>query len=197
MIGHAPDWRRIVAMLVEDDRRAAFAMAVLGTTRADVEARLGERRATRALHALLEVDLVAEDAEGALTADGAIFHDLLHGSATARARRGPERFLRGGRLEQYPANASDRRAVLALLLDRTIRPGEVLDEHAVNERLAQVVDDVALLRRSLVDAGLLERTRSGSEYARPADEVPVDARGAGAPAADSPAPDHRTGVRSA
>ncbi|GLI27175.1 hypothetical protein ARHIZOSPH14_14170 [Agromyces rhizosphaerae] len=180
MIVGSPDWRRVVAMLVEDDRRAAFAMAVLGSTRAEVEARLGERRATRALRALAEVALVAEDADGVLSADGAVFHDLLHGSATARATKGPERFLRGGRIAQYPANSSDRRALLELIVDRAIGTNEVLDERGVNERLAEFTDDVALLRRSLVDAALLERTRSGSEYARPAADVPGDARQAGA-----------------
>ncbi|BDZ64711.1 DUF2087 domain-containing protein [Agromyces mangrovi Wang et al. 2018] len=192
MIVGSPDWRRVVAMLVEDDRRTAFAMAVLGTTRAEVEARLGGRRAGRALHALAEVALVTEDADGVLSADGAVFHDLLHGSATARATRGPERFLRGGRIAQYPAGADDRRALLELVVDRAIGTGEVLDEGRVNERLGDFTDDVAMLRRALVDAGLLERTRSGSEYARPDADVPGDARTAGAEVADAAPTDPAT-----
>jgi hypothetical protein len=41
-----------------------------------------------------------------------------------------------------------------------------MSEQETNERLAAFTDDVAALRRFLVDGGLLERTPSGSEYAR-------------------------------
>ena len=43
-------------------------------------------------------------------------------------------------------------------------------ERQVNERLLNYADDVVLLRRYLVDFGLLERTASGSSYRRPAGE---------------------------
>ncbi len=45
-------------------------------------------------------------------------------------------------------------------------PGEILTERAVNDRLAAIVDDVAAMRRYLVDAGLLERSRDGGAYSR-------------------------------
>jgi hypothetical protein len=41
----------------------------------------------------------------------------------------------------------------------------VLSEKELNERLEPFSSDVAVLRRHLVDHGLVERTRSGSEYA--------------------------------
>lgn len=53
------------------------------------------------------------------------------------------------------------------VVERAFGAEEVLDESDTNERLARFTGDVAALRRYLVDAGLLERTRSGSEYARP------------------------------
>jgi hypothetical protein len=62
---------------------------------------------------------------------------------------------------------SDRwRGVVAALLD----PDGVLTEKEVNERLASFADDVAVLRRHLVDVKFLERTRSGSEYARTSED---------------------------
>ncbi|QKJ21194.1 DUF2087 domain-containing protein [Microbacterium hominis] len=51
---------------------------------------------------------------------------------------------------------------------------DVLTERELDERLASVTDDVALIRRHLVDHRELERTRSGSEHAHPADAVPED-----------------------
>ncbi|WP_254359271.1 DUF2087 domain-containing protein [Microbacterium hominis] len=50
----------------------------------------------------------------------------------------------------------------------------MLTERELDERLASVTDDVALIRRHLVDHRELERTRSGSEHAHPADAVPED-----------------------
>jgi hypothetical protein len=40
----------------------------------------------------------------------------------------------------------------------------------MNERLLSYTDDVVLLRRYLVDYGLLQRTASWSSYSRPAAE---------------------------
>lgn len=44
-------------------------------------------------------------------------------------------------------------------------PGETLAEHDVNGRLLPYSEDVAVLRRYLVDASLLERRVDGSQYA--------------------------------
>ena len=46
-----------------------------------------------------------------------------------------------------------------------LRQGEVVTERVITERLAAYADDSASLRRYLVDAGLVERTSTGSEYA--------------------------------
>ena len=43
---------------------------------------------------------------------------------------------------------------------------EVVTERELTERLAPFGPDTAALRRAMVDAEVLERTRSGSEYAR-------------------------------
>lgn len=48
---------------------------------------------------------------------------------------------------------------------RVLAPGETVSEAVLNGRLRVLADDTALLRRYLVDAGLVERRQDGSEYA--------------------------------
>lgn len=82
------------------------------------------------------------------------------------------RFLdAAGRIDRYPAAHGERRDLLRWVAERTIGADEVLAEDEVNERLLPYAPDgdVAVLRRHLVDHELLERTPSGSQYARVAD----------------------------
>jgi DNA-binding CsgD family transcriptional regulator len=104
-------------------------------------------------------------------------------SAPPRARRAaPEagqdeadRFFRDGRLTVLPARAQKRRAVMrriAALFD----PGRAYAEREVRELLTQVWPDYALVRRALVDDGLLRRTADGRSYwrvAEPASPEPI------------------------
>jgi hypothetical protein len=94
-----------------------------------------------------------------------VFAEVLAAAPVPPQPTGPERFLRDGRIDRYPAAQGERAELLALVASRAFRPREVLGEAEVNERLASFCDDVAVLRRYLVDFGLLVRTRSGSEYA--------------------------------
>jgi hypothetical protein len=66
------------------------------------------------------------------------------------------RYVRDGRLRQYPARNSARALVLAWLAEQ-FTPGTLYTEAEVNERLADHAVDHATLRRYLVDAGMLER----------------------------------------
>ncbi|MFH6780105.1 DUF2087 domain-containing protein, partial [Clavibacter michiganensis] len=81
-----------------------------------------------------------------------------------------ERFLRDGRIAQWPAGPADLDDLLRHVVAQVLDPDEVLDERTLAARLLRLTDDHALLRRHLVDAGLVLRTRSGSEYARVTDE---------------------------
>lgn len=86
-----------------------------------------------------------------------------------RRGAGVERFLDAtGRIDRYPVKDADRLDLWRWVAERALPRGEVWTEKQINERLAALAPggDVAVLRRHLVDAGLLERTRSGSEYAR-------------------------------
>jgi hypothetical protein len=163
-----PHWRRLVAALANRDARTAYAQIVLGAKLPDVLADLSDRRRDRALAALLESGLVEPtSAADELEASEAIFRNLLAQQPRRQAQTGMARFMRLGKIERYPANMAERRELLAWIAGETFEPGEHLTEKQVNERLLSYTDDVVLLRRYLIDLGLLERTPSGSSYSRP------------------------------
>ena len=87
-------------------------------------------------------------------------------STGIRPRTGPERFLdRHGRIEKYPVRDADLRELLGAVVSRVLSPGEVLTEPEINDRIRPIADDIAFVRRALVDHELVERTPSGTEYA--------------------------------
>ena len=67
-------------------------------------------------------------------------------------------FFDGTRLRQIPASRKKRVIVLRRLLER-FAPGRAYPEAEVNELLRQAHDDVATLRRELVDYGFMVRDR--------------------------------------
>jgi hypothetical protein len=74
-----------------------------------------------------------------------------------------------GRLVSMPAKPS-RRLLLLAHIAADLPVGVELDEFAVNQTLRRYDDDVAMLRRYLVDTGLLLRPRPGT-YLRPAEQA--------------------------
>jgi hypothetical protein len=140
--------------------------ALVATGEAD--AGLSPSRTRRALELLERVGLVRRTGD-AVEADDAVFRTLLAASAASRPKAtGVERFLRpDGRIDRFPSSADDREALLRTIADAVLAEGEVVGERTLTERLAERSDDPVALRRYLVDAGLVVRTRSGSEYARP------------------------------
>ena len=67
-------------------------------------------------------------------------------------------FFDGPRLRQIPASRKKRVMVLRRLLDR-FAPGRAYPESEVNDLLREAHDDVATLRRELVDYGFMVRDR--------------------------------------
>jgi hypothetical protein len=152
-------WRGVVAALTNPDLRAVLAEAMTGPP-------LPEARRRRAIARLIDLGLVAETAAGELEFDDAAVRGILAENPTTKPS-GPQRFLDAeGRIDRYPAQQGERDELLRWIADRAFREGEVLSETEINRRLEPFTGDVAVLRRHLVDAALLERTRSGSEYAR-------------------------------
>ncbi|AXJ09371.1 DUF2087 domain-containing protein [Arthrobacter sp. PM3] len=162
-----PHWRRVVATLADTDARTVYAQVVLGVGLPDVLPGLNDQRRARAIAALIESGLVERRADNELEAPEAIFRELLKQQPRRQAQTGLDRFMRLGKIERYPANLKERRELLAWIVSDAIEPGERLTERQVNERLLSYSDDVVMLRRYMVDFGLLERTPSGSSYSRP------------------------------
>jgi DNA-binding transcriptional ArsR family regulator len=69
-----------------------------------------------------------------------------------------------GRLTSLPPTLSERAQQMAELFARFIAVDGVLSEAEVNDRIAGAADDVAAVRRMLVESGWLERDRAGTSY---------------------------------
>ncbi|MBC7402607.1 MAG: DUF2087 domain-containing protein [Microbacteriaceae bacterium] len=147
------DWRRIIAALANPDRRAVWAAAVLVTS-----ADLSDAKCAKAVNALRDAGLLDQDGN-AVTA---VFNELLAIEPEVR-REGIDRFIMNGRIEQYPAKPSLRLELLEWVAG-ALPTGQGMTERELGDRLALVADDVVALRRYLVDAGTLVRTRDGAVY---------------------------------
>lgn len=145
-------WRRAAAALADPQRRAVYAELVLGLPGTPGRAR------DRIVAGLVDAGLVTED--GAPTD---LFGRLL-AETPAERREGVDRWLRDGRIEQYPAGAADRDELLGWVASRL--PDGEFGERVFTQQLAAVSDDPVALRRYLVDAGLVERAADGSRYRR-------------------------------
>jgi hypothetical protein len=143
-------WRRVVAALANEQRRAVYAEAVLGLPGEPSRAR------AKALRALTDAGLL--DADGAPTD---VLSRLL-AEEPAERPRGVDRWLRGGRIDQWPSREDDRAELLGWAAAQL--PAGELDERTVTDELAALTGDPVALRRALVDAGLLTRTADGSRY---------------------------------
>lgn len=137
---------------------------------------LDGRAVTLALHRLTEGGLVEQGADGTLVVLGAAFKLAARRSAEAapagddpgaghddEAAKVLRTFVRDGRLVQLPTQQSRKRIVLDVIC-QDFEPGERYSEREVNRRLRVWHDDVASLRRWMVDLGHLDR--DGGEYWR-------------------------------
>jgi hypothetical protein len=157
------EWRRIIAALTNPELRRVYAEVILAEHRD--RAPLAPARRARAVRTLTDAGLVRPGPAGSLQADDERLTRLL-ATGDRATRQGVERFLRAGRIDRYPARASERRELLVWILTRALPDHGDRTESEVNEALLEYTDDVATLRRYLVDAELLERTPSGGAYRR-------------------------------
>lgn len=156
-------WRPVFAALANEASRRVYAEIVLGSDAAGSD--LSPSRRRHALESLAKAGLIAPDGGGWRA--GEIFAEVLATAPRPQRRTGVERFLTAeGRIDRYPANLGEREELLRHVVAQALDPGEVLGEAELGERLSRFSEDTAVLRRYLVDAELLERTASGSQYAR-------------------------------
>ena len=155
----ADDWRRIAATLADPVRRQVYASVVLG-----VPLDLASKKRDKALASLTAAGLLRCAGDQYVVIEDA-FSSLLAASP-AVARTGVDRFVRDGRITQYPIRADDLLELLMWARDRAVPESGELSERELGERLAELTTDVAALRRYLVDARLVARDADGGRYWR-------------------------------
>lgn len=154
-------WRPLIALLANPETRRVAAEVMRGGSLESATAGLSPSRRRRVTEAVVRSGLV--DVETQMLAPD-VFREVLASAAVPR-REGIERFTDGKRISQYPANLEERGELLAWVARGVFTADEVLTERDVNARLLPYSEDVAVLRRYLVDYQLVERRSDGSEYA--------------------------------
>lgn len=150
------DWRRVFGALANEQTRRYYAQQVLGQ-----DSDLGTEREAKARQNLERAGLIDENGN----VEGQLFGTILATGARKEFREGIHRFFDvEGRIERYPRKHEDRVEMLQLVASKTIDPGEQLTEAELTVRLQGLTHDTALLRRYLVDYGLLGRRSDGSAY---------------------------------
>lgn len=174
-------WRPLIAILANPQTRRVAAEVMLGATLESATAGLSPSKRRRVTEAVIRSGLVHAGTQ-VLAPD--VFRAILE-SAPVPRREGIDRFIEGKRIRQYPANLDERGELLAWVARDAFTAGEVLTEREVNRRLLPYSEDVAVLRRYLVDYELVERYRDGTAYTLSHSAPTVDSEGVDAPGRDS------------
>jgi hypothetical protein len=168
----------LVGLLAAPERLRVVAAVVLGASTVDdikKSTGLSTREVGTALARLVDTGLVIRDDEGRhwlveelfrqAAIDAAPKDEVESFDAPESATRVLRTFIRDGRLVAIPAPKGKRRIVLDYVAQE-FEPGRRYSERRVNIMLGRWHEDVASLRRYLVDEGFLEREGGGGEYWR-------------------------------
>jgi hypothetical protein len=79
--------------------------------------------------------------------------------------------LKDGKIQRWPKKTEEKEAVLEYIASQ-IPPGGKLSEKEINQIIMRNIsfDDFTLIRRELIERGLLARTRDCREYWRTGDK---------------------------
>lgn len=200
--GASNRWRAVAAALADGRRLNLYARIITAANAGNpLQGADLDRAEGKSLAALEKAGLVAAAADGELSADAGVFKELLAAGQQPKTSS-PLRLQAPGRAGGLPSRRPDRLELLHHLAgevfsrhgslsagaDRTeantageaTSPGADpaafparLTEAEVTSRLAAYSDDPALVRRAMVDEGIVRRSPDGSRYwlarPRPAD----------------------------
>ncbi|MGH2734059.1 MAG: DUF2087 domain-containing protein [Actinomycetota bacterium] len=175
---------RLLGLIADPDRlRVVSALALGAMNSADVREMTGldPKTIEKSLARLIAGDLVVREDDGSSRLRT---EELLSVARSAAKRRDVEddletpesvalvlrRFFRAGRLTQIPMQHS-KRLILLDFLAQSFEPGRRYSEQEVNDHLSRYHDDVATLRRYLVDEEFMDRERG--RYWRTGGSVPT------------------------
>ncbi|MFT4234945.1 MAG: DUF2087 domain-containing protein [Microbacterium sp.] len=158
-------WRGVIALFVNEHTRKVAGRLLAGEVVHPDSLEFSPSRRKHIVNAVLGSGIAEVRADGSLSLVPAVFTELLAQGA-AEARTGVDRFLEDGRIATYPASLREREVLLRWVRDQVVDSAETLQERELNERLERFHEDVAVLRRYLVDFSLLERRADGTEYRR-------------------------------
>lgn len=155
-------WRPVIAALANPDVRVAFGLLLMGGDAAGYLDAKSPSRREHIVRVLTATGAVRDDG-GVLALEPTVFADIL-ADVSPRKAAGIGRFLVDGRITHYPASLRERDDLLRWVVGRVLEHGETVSEPVLTGRLRVLVDDTALLRRYLVDSGLVDRSRDGAAY---------------------------------
>ena len=156
----AGQWIQVAAGLKNTSMRRLLG-AVLSGHGVPEQANKSERKD---LERWASIGLLRQEGSGWALNDELLEKTLASASAAKADRVGIRRFFDEHKLHSLPAKPADRHEVLVYLRNAVIGAGDELREEQLNERLRVFHPDVALLRRYMVDHGLLQRAADGSGY---------------------------------
>ncbi|MFL4476142.1 DUF2087 domain-containing protein [Paeniglutamicibacter sp. MACA_103] len=152
----AGDWRQVFGALANEETRRYYAQQVLG-----LESDLRPERRAKARQNLASAGLL--DERGLV--DEQVFARVLAAGARRDQRTGSERYFdEAGRIDRYPRKHEERLGLLRVVAGKVLRHGQRLTEAELTSKLEEFTDDPVLLRRYLVDYGMLLRQPDGSAY---------------------------------
>lgn len=149
--------RPLLAALLNADLAAALGEVLTQ------ESTLTDSRRAAALEKLRQLGLIDLDER-----DARVNSENLRQTLTALAKPRPtglDRFLtEQGRVDRYPSDTGTRIQLLEMLAARVLSDHERVEEVEFTTRLSGLADDAVLLRRHLIDYGVVNRTADGAEY---------------------------------
>lgn len=166
-------WQDILALISNKATRSLFAKVEIGPLTADDIDRLSGKE--KKAFARLQASGIVRWEDGVVRIDS----DVLRSPLTREAKHSPksviDKYFDGVRLHTMPRRPEDRISALRWIVEQVVPENSTVTETSLNERLSVFHPDVAMLRRYMVDLGLLDRSQDGSSYYR-ADSVMTEAQ---------------------